>query len=577
MPSDLPKLLSRVVNSRKAADYLDRLLQTHIDRIEAEAQRKVTEREFKARVGNRAKSYAEEKAKCAKDVLYWFDNWAWTFDPRLIAENKTPYIRFKLWPEQRKFILWLHDKVSKGEPWLLEKSRDQGATYLICAYVTWRWLFTPGFKATFCSRDELNVDSKGNPDSIFEKLRVIYRRLPPWMLPDGFNERKHDNIMQFTNPVTGAVVTGETGENPGRGGRSTMYVVDEAAFLAHPQKVEAAISGNTDCIGWVSTPNPESGGLANFFARKRAALANIIGSIFRLHYSADPRKTPEWAAKKKASMSDPSTWDAEYEISYTAATEGMAIPGKWVQSAVDLAKQFGVMFTPSKVGITGGDVGAGKAKSVCVHRFGPICLPIQRRQEADTTDTAYWMLDCMKEAGTQFLNFDVPGVGAGVLSTLTKVDRTQYPKIKAVYPINTGVPPSNRVWPDGTTSVEKFGNLKAEIWWLARAAIQRSHLHYLWLTKQEGGIEQKLEECALLPDDGTLMMQLSTPKWFRNNTGKIVIETKQQLAARRVPSPDDADGYVLSHLEPQVDPGTGLNLGINKEFQQENPFVVTAR
>lgn len=564
------------------------MLAMQLERIEADHQRAQAEAQFKAEHGARITN-AEELAKCADGIeglLHWFKNWCWTFDPRLIAENKVPYVRFIPWPKQEEFLRFLHAKVSAGKPWMLEKSRDQGATYLIAAYVLWRWLFTPGFKATFCSRDELNVDSKGNPDSIFEKLRIIYRRLPIWMMPDGFNERKHDNIMQLTNPVTGAVATGETGDNPGRGGRSTMYVVDEGAFLSHPARVEAAVSGNTDCVGWVSTPNPEAGGLSNFFARKRAAFAVVGGMIFRLYWRDDPRKTDQWALEKKATLADPSVWDAEYEIIYTPASEGVAIPYKWVQSAVELGRMFGSMVPRSKKGITGGDVGAGKAKSVCVHKFGPLVLPVDRRQEADTTDTAYWMLDCMRDVGSDDLNFDVPGVGAGVLSTLSKIDRAKYPTIKGhAHPINTGNPPTSRLWPDEVRSLDKFGNLKAELWWLARDAFHRSHLHLCFLLEHQAvpgsyrgdkGIEQQWNEILVIPDDPTLQVQLSTPKWFRNEKGKIVIETKKQLATRpggAVPSPDDADAFVLAFLEPDT---STSDIKIDTQtLHQDNPFIVS--
>lgn len=549
------------------------MLALQAERIEAENQRKEAETRFKSEHGARA-SHAEEMAKCANGadgLIHWFRNWAWTFDPRLIAANKSPYVQFIPWPKQEEFLRWLHARVSAGEPWLLEKSRDQGATYLIVGYALWRWLFTPGFKSTFCSNDADNVDSKGDPDSIFEKARIILRRLPTWMQPEGFVERTHDNVMQLTNPANGAVITGVTGDNPGRGGRSTMFIVDEGAFLAHPKKVEAAISGNAECIGWTSTPNPENGGLANFFAKKRGQFAKIKDGLFRLHWRDDPRKNDAWAAKKKETM-DPATWDAEFEINYAPASEGMTIPYKWVQAAVMLGQMFGAQIPRAARGVTGGDVGAGKAKSVCAHRFGPLVLPLQRRQEADTTDTAYWMLDCMKEAGTDTLNFDVPGVGAGVLSTLTKVDYAVYPNVRAVFPINTGDSPAeDRIWPDGATSATKFGNLKAEIWWLAREAFHRSFLQLNFMLKNDGGIEQRWDEVLVIPDDPDLQMQLSTPKWFRNEKGKIVIETKKQLAMRQIPSPDDADALVLTFCA-MIDPAAGIVL--DSGTRQDNPFVV---
>lgn len=40
--------------------------------------------------------------------------------------------------------------------------------------------------------------------------------------------------------------------------------------------------------------------------------------ILRLHYSADPEKTPEWAAGQKAAMTNPADYEQEYEINFSA-------------------------------------------------------------------------------------------------------------------------------------------------------------------------------------------------------------------------------------------------------------------
>lgn len=68
-------------------------------------------------------------------------------------------------------------------------------------------------------------------------------------------------------------------------------------------------------------------------------------SIFRLHYSADPDKTPQWAARQKAAMTNPADYEQEYEINFSAklgtliyqmsdeATleKSFAIPANWTR------------------------------------------------------------------------------------------------------------------------------------------------------------------------------------------------------------------------------------------------------
>lgn len=495
-----------------------------------------------------------ELKRCAEDIEYWFDNYVWTYDPRLVGERnpdgsrKSPYIPFVLWPKQRAFLHWLEQRLDANEEGLAEKSRDTGVTYLCAGFALHRWLFVAGFKTTFGSRKVDYVDKKDNPDSIFEKLRVMLRRLPEWMLPEGFTTAQNDNYMRLTNPKTGAMIAGEGGEDMGRGGRSSLYVVDEAAFVPNAETVEKALSGNTDCVLWVSSVN----GMGNLFARKRHSILKQR-QIFRLHWRDDPRKTEEWAAAKEASLSDPAAWASEYEIDYAASLEGVCIPAKWVESAKRIAQLEPRVLETNMETILGVDIGAGKAKSVAIPRKGPVVSPPRSRGDPDTIGTAHWALEIAKELSAKLLNFDSPGVGVGVTSAMKHSDLATL----TVEPINTGdSPDERRRWEDGKTSDEKFGNLKAEIWWLARVAFQRTHQHVLWLegmTEEQGAKEHRLSELIALPsgdlESDKLNAELSVVRYFRNEKGKIVIETKKQLATRGIKSPDYADAFVLTFVE----------------------------
>jgi phage terminase large subunit len=520
-----------------------RLIKAERARREAEAQ---------------AGGWKAERARCAADVLYWFGKWVYTYDPRLIGKPGGAFVQFNLWPKQRDMVTWLKGQIDASEEGLVEKSRDVGASYVCAGVALWAWLFLPGFKATFGSRVVDDVDQKDNPDSIFAKLRIMISRLPTEMLPDGFTRGQHDNYMRLVNPATGATITGEGGENMGRGGRSTVYFLDEAARVPNADQVEKALSGNTDCVIWVSSVN----GMGNLFARKRHSILKPH-QIFRLHWRDDPRKTEEWATAKQASFSDPTTWASEYDIDYSASVEGICISALWVESAKRL-RALEPRLMPSNAGVVGLDVGAGKAKSVAVPRKGPVVERPQARGDPDTTETALWGLGVAKETGSNRLNFDAPGVGAGVSSTLMK---NPVPGVQ-VTPVNTGTPPSQRLWPDGRTSEEMFGNLKAEIWWLCRTAVQRSHEHVLWIEGKPNGREHPLTDLLALPsgdkESDALCLQLSLVKWGRNDRGKIVIEKKEALARRGIASPDHADGLMLTYVDPPPAPPTAYSVSFHR-------------
>lgn len=502
-------------------------------------------------------------ASSPEGIIHWFDNYVWTFDPRLLGKKDdqgrplSPYVPFVLWPKQRELIHFLWDRLQANEEWLLEKSRDTGATYVVAGFMLNRWLFGDGFKGTFGSRDLDLVDVAGDPDSIFEKMRIMLQRLPEWMLPEGFAFNRHSHSKRLINPAQGGTITGDGGKEMGRGGRSTMYCIDEAAFVPNAEDVERAVSGNTDCIGWISTPN----GMGNLFARKRHSILKPH-QIFRLHWRDDPRKTEEWAAAKKASMSDEASWASDFEIDYTASLEGVCIPAAWVQSAQRIGQLEPGVRRSNEDFTIGHDVGAGKARSVCVARRGPIVIRPISRGNPDTIGTANWALEYALDIQARILNFDSPGVGIGVQSAL--LHSANRPASLLVQPVNTGDAPSDTVWDDGRTSEEIAMNLKADIWWMARMRFKRTHEHLLWLegkSAEDGAMQHRPSELVSLPsgdpESDKLAVELSVVRYFRNEKGKIKIESKEQLAKRGIKSPDYADAYVLTEIG---DRGPGYSL-----------------
>ena len=472
-------------------------------------------------------------ARAAKDPVWWFNNFCWTYDPRLVLQKKPAYLPFDLFPKQEELIRWLEAGLVLNESGVVEKSRDMGWTWLAGGFAVNKWLFVPGFKTAFGSRIEDDVDKLGDPDSIFGKVRLLLDRLPYWMLPAGFKRSEHDNYMRLINPVNGNTIIGEGGNNCGRGGRSTLYFVDEGAFIDKAESVDASVSGNSDCCIWASSVN----GMGNVFYRKRHQEG---ARVFRLHWSEDPRKNKEWAVKKKAQLaSSPSKWESEYDIDYGASVEGVCIAAKWVESSRRLAKALNRQ--PRGPGVAGLDVGAGRAKSVLIPKFGPVVLMPTAWQTVDNIQTTYAALDVAQRLGVNRINYDSAGVGNTVTSTLVHANTGGV----TVTPVNVGLPPTETLMPDGRMAAEWFGNWKAQLWWAVRDAFKATHEHLLYLEGEEDGVPHPEDDLILLPDCSELTGQISLPKWFKNEAGKIVIETKKQLATRGVASPDFAEALVL--------------------------------
>ena len=69
---------------------------------------------------------------------------------------------------------------------------------------------------------------------------------------------------------------------------------------------------------------------------------------------------------------------------------------------------------------------------------------------------------------------------------------------------------------------------------------------YMW-GKQ---VKEFLERGSIDPNDKKLEVDLTGPGWHYNRTNAVVVESKQDMAARGIPSPDDGDALALTFARP---------------------------
>lgn len=455
----------------------------------------------------------------------FINDWGITYDPRL---TKNKLIPFKLFDRQREFLQFIEDRYNSKENGLCEKSRDSGMSWLSIAWSIHKWIYEDGFSVGFGSRKADFVDKIGDPSSILQKGRMFIQYLPNFFLPNGFNSDKHLSYMKFINPLNGAIITGESGDNIGRGGRTSIYFKDESAFYERPELIEASLVANTDVQIDISTPN----GLGNPFHRK--ATSGKI-SKFRFHWRDDPRKNKKWADRKRDEVGD-SIFAQEYDIDYSSSIPNITIPAKWVLSAVELD------IIPSGKKVSGLDVAddGDDLNAICI-RHGSKVTHIEDWKGIDTTQTAYKSLEISKKLGVEVINFDSIGVGAGAKGAFNSMQKT----IKHI-PINVGKSPTNIQYGDKRAK-DKFRNLKAELWWRLRERFENTYKY----TNGDNSISE--DDIISIPNDTELITELSQPLYFFNENGKIQIEKKADMKKRGIKSPNKADALVLTFAETKKD------------------------
>lgn len=475
-------------------------------------------------------------------------DWMVTYDPRNIKNQHLPVnMPFIFFQRQEEFFQFLYGCYRDGESGLVEKCRDMGATWLCCAFSICVWLFSDGSSVGWGSRKQDLVDKIGDPDSIFEKMRMILDNLPHFFYPAGFSMDKHCSQMKIINPDTGSTITGEVGDNIGRGGRKSIYFKDESAHYERPEKIEAALSENTNCQIDLSSVN----GTANIFARRRQAgqvwhpgckIPSGTVRVLILDWREHPLKSQEWYDKKREKAEREGLmhiFAQEVDRDYAAAVEGILIPSPWVEAAVDLHKKFphladqmesGIAISGLDIADEGGDLNAQAVRKGITLKF------LEQWPEGDTGETADTAIANCKMNKVMEFQYDCIGVGAGVKAETNRLKREKkLPKLLKIVPWNAAGkgklmndPDKPSVLGDKESPLNKdiYENLKAQAGWNLRRRFEKT---YKMVT---AGIEYPVEELVNIPSDiphfSELKAQLSQPVRKSSSAGKMMIDKKPE-------------------------------------------------
>lgn len=514
----------------------------------------------------------------AEFIMDWMD----TYDPRKSPTNANPALRGEKWMpfvffKRQKDVIDFFESCSHDQTGgLVEKCRDFGLTWLACGYSVWRWLFIKNDAIGWGSRKETLVDKPGDPDSIFEKIRLMLRRLPRIWLPAGFSWGRNSTYMKLLNPENGAIIAGEAGDNIGRGGRRSCYFVDESAHIERPEKVEAALGDNTNVRIDISSVN----GVGNVFHRRREN--GVIWSpdvkdypfgfvrVFIADWRDHPLKTQEWYDARKARYEREGMahiFAQEVDRNYAAAVSNTVIPYQWVESAVDAHIKlpwFGeALKDHEKEWYAGLDVAdEGNDRNALTLRQWVVWRDVQEWGERDPGISARKaVLACREHKGYISCQYDCIGVGSGVKTEYNRlttdegvVNAHEIPFI----PWNAGagvLNPYDRIIPDDNESLQNkdfFDNLKAQAWWSIRTRFYKT---FKAVTED---VKYNPDELISIDSRITLLEQLKKeliqPTVGHSSRLKLLIEKKPD----GMRSPNLADSGVMAFFPVTDDSTTTL-------------------
>ena len=154
----------------------------------------------------------------------------------------------------------------------------------------------------------------------------------------------------------------------------------------------------------------------------------------------------------------------------------------------------------------------GADSTVIVVRQGRDLTEIRRYRGDDTMTVVGNVIEAIEEFKPALVVMDEGGLGYGILDRLNE----QRYKVRGV---NFGQKAKNSIM---------WGNKRAEIWGAMRE----------WL------------KSASIPDDRQLKTDLIGPKTKPNSSGTMFLETKKDMKARGLPSPDAADALAVTFAFP---------------------------
>ena len=181
-------------------------------------------------------------------------------------------------------------------------------------------------------------------------------------------------------------------------------------------------------------------------------------------------------------------------------------------STVDSAvrrPQYKDMTAPIVIGV---DPARGGDKTVIVVRRGRDIIALRRYDDKETMQIVGRVIDAIDEFNPTLTVIDEGGLGYGILDRLTE----QRYKVRGV---NFGWKAKNQ---------KSWQNKRSEMWGAMRE----------WL------------KSASVPDDRHLKTDLTGPKKKFNSSGAIILESKQDMRRRGLPSPDAADALAVTFAFP---------------------------
>jgi hypothetical protein len=435
----------------------------------------------------------------------------------LFHDDPVGFIRVILdeqpWTIQAQIAEAIRDNPNVAVPSCFGSGKDWIAARIVC----W-WVATGGIAVT-------TADTyRQVRDILWRELRKAHAR---GQLPGTIPSVES----RWEIPGTGAFAIGVKPEdyNPeglqGIHGRRVMVVIDEANGVG-PDLWDAAkglVVNEDSRILAIGNPHEPQG---PFFEACRSKIWHVIH--ISVHDTPNftkepvPEKaqaelvSPFWLEQRRSEgLEGTPWWQAKVLGQFPDTASNAIIPLAWVEMA--RSREF-ITSAREWAGLDVARFGSDDSALVEGSGNGPETVTIVHGQ--DTMAVAGMGMRYLNERrGT--LAVDVIGVGGGVVDRI----KEQRPPGQLLA-VNVGESPDH--------DAELLVNLRAQLWWDARRVLDPQSDDPISLARLDDAVYQRLRS------------ELTAPTYRMTSSGKVQVESKEELKARGLPSPDVADAFNLA-------------------------------
>ena len=311
-----------------------------------------------------------------------------------------------------------------------------------------------------------------------------------------------------------------------------LIVVDEAEGVSDEiyEAVEAVMTAADPLLLLIGNPTTVTGAFRRAFYEERHLYHNItISALDSPNVQAGKTVVPgltsaKWVEERRETWGEDNPiyrarvlgeFPDQGEDTLISLSDVEAAAQRWSADREDGAVETGGILPESAEEVVlAVDVARfGSDRSVILRRHGSRVEEIRTFRNMDTMQLAGWVAAAIRETSPERVCIDEIGVGAGVVDRLKEQG----------YPIS-GINVARRARQE-----RLFANLRAEGYWRLKELFASGDI--------------------AIPNDHQLMGELAALRYSFDSQGRVLMESKEAMRQRGLPSPDKADALMLAFLE----------------------------